>query len=98
MDKQLTLPDQLPIPTAPEKVITPFNHRYFFNVCTFSYTMAWWNWEDWERQIDWMAMNGVNLPLAITGQEAVWYEVYKELGMSDKNINNWCVCSISFYY
>ena len=91
MDQQLTLPDQLPIPTAPEKVITPFNHRYFFNVCTFSYTMAWWNWEDWERQIDWMAMNGVNLPLAITGQEAVWYEVYKELGMSDKNINNFLV-------
>jgi hypothetical protein len=27
-----------------------------------------WNWERWSREIDWMAMNGVNLPLAFTGQ------------------------------
>lgn len=50
--------------------------------------MAWWDWNEWERQIDWMAMNGINFPLAITGQEAVWTEVYKELGLSQKQIDD----------
>lgn len=91
IDKQINLPDKLPLPKSTERVQTAHKYRYFFNVCTFSYTMAWWNWEDWERHIDWMAMNGVNLPLAITGQEAVWYEVYKELGLSDKQIDDYLV-------
>jgi hypothetical protein len=47
-------------------------YRQYFNYCTFSYTAAWWHWERWQREIDWMAMHGVNMPLAITGQEAVW--------------------------
>lgn len=91
IDEQLKLPDHLPVPKMSEKVTTPFRYRYFFNVCTFSYTMAWWGWEEWERQIDWMAMNGVNLPLAITGQEAVWYEVFKELGFNDQQIDDFLV-------
>ena len=91
IDKQLTLPAKLPMPASPERVQTPYRYRYFFNVCTFSYTMAWWDWQDWERQIDWMAMNGINFPLAITGQEAVWYEVYKELGFSEKQIGDFIV-------
>lgn len=91
IDEHIDLPEKLPVPKSPEKVETQFKYRYFFNVCTFSYTMAWWSWKDWERQIDWMAMNGINFPLAITGQEAVWYEVYKELGLTDKQINDFLV-------
>ena len=29
---------------------------------------------------DWMAMNGINLPLAFVGQEWLWVEVFKEYG------------------
>jgi alpha-N-acetylglucosaminidase len=87
IDEQLELPVKLPLPKAPIRVRTPYKYRYFFNVCTFSYTMAWWSWKEWERQIDWMAMNGINLPLAITGQEEVWYEVYKNLGLTDAQID-----------
>merc|ERR1712137_941325 len=32
----------------------------------------------WEREIDWMAMMGINMPLAFTGQEYVWDRVYRE--------------------
>lgn len=91
IDEHIDLPDPLPVPESPVKVETQFIYRYFLNVCTFSYTMAWWDWKDWERQIDWMAMNGINLPLAITGQEAVWSEVYKGLGLSEKEIQNFLV-------
>ena len=58
--------------------------RFFLNYCTFGYTMPWWNWSQWEHFIDWMALNGINLPLAITGQESVWYEVWRDFGLTDE--------------
>ena len=33
-----------------------------------SYSMAYWDWERWEAEIDWMALQGINLPLAFTGK------------------------------
>lgn len=63
--------------------------RFFLNYCTFGYTMPWWTWKQWERFIDWMALHGINMPLAITGQEAVWYEVWKEYGMTDEEIRSY---------
>ena len=44
--------------------------RYHQNVCTPGYSYVWWQWPDWEQHIDWMALNGVTLPLAFTGQVA----------------------------
>ena len=64
-------------------------NRFFLNYCTFGYTMPWWQWKDWERFIDWMALNGINMPLAITGQEAIWYKVWEKLGLTDKQIREY---------
>ncbi|MBN1198290.1 MAG: alpha-N-acetylglucosaminidase N-terminal domain-containing protein, partial [Bacteroidales bacterium] len=91
IDQQLSLPGEFPLPDSLIVIRTSYRFRYFFNVCTFSYTMAWWEWKEWERQIDWMAMNGVNLPLAITGQEEVWHEVYRELGLTESQIDSFLV-------
>lgn len=63
--------------------------RFFLNYCTFGYSLTWWGWDEWERLIDWMAMNGINMPLAMTGQEAVWYEVWKDYGMTDEEIRSY---------
>ena len=60
--------------------------RFFLNYCTFGYTMPWWNWKDWEHFIDWMALNGINLPLAITGQESIWRKVWMKMGLSDEEV------------
>lgn len=85
-DDPVIAPDVLPVV---DTVITRecrFEKRFFLNYCTFGYTMLWWQWADWERFIDWMALNGINMPLAITGQEAVWMEVWKSFGMSEDQI------------
>jgi len=29
--------------------------------------MVWWDWDGWQHKLDWMAMNGINLPLSFTG-------------------------------
>jgi len=87
---QLDLPKPLPAVESFRKV-TPCRYRYYFNYCTFSYTMAWWDWARWEREIDWMALNGINMPLSVTGQEAVWQQVFRDLGLSDDAINRFFV-------
>lgn len=60
--------------------------RFFLNYCTYGYSLPWWKWEDWERLIDWMALHGVTLALANTGQESVWLEVWQEFGLSPEQI------------
>lgn len=60
------------------------DNRFFLNYCTYGYTMPWFTWADWERLIDWMALNGINMPLANTGAEEIAYRVYTSLGMSDE--------------
>lgn len=55
---------------------------------TFSYTTAFWSWEDWELQLDWMALRGINLPLAWVGQEKILVEVFREIGLTDAEISS----------
>ncbi len=81
------LPDPLPPPEEKTRVVTPFRYRYCFNYCVFSYSMAFWDWPQWEQVIDWMALQGINLPLSVTGQEAVWQAVYRDLGLSDADLD-----------
>ncbi|MBQ9575808.1 MAG: alpha-N-acetylglucosaminidase [Muribaculaceae bacterium] len=83
------LPDVLPAVPTPERVTARVPQRFFLNYCTWGYTMPFWDWEQWEHFIDWMALNGVNLPLAITGQEAVWYNVWTRLGLTDEQVRNY---------
>ncbi|XP_066554631.1 alpha-N-acetylglucosaminidase isoform X2 [Amia ocellicauda] len=49
--------------------------------------MVWWDWARWEQEIDWMALNGINLPLAFAGQEALWQEVYLSLGLNQTEVD-----------
>ena len=83
------LPVKFPIPLETIRKEALVKDRFFLNYCTYGYTMPWWKWPQWERFIDWMALNGINMPLAITGQEAVWYEVWKEFGMTDQEIRSY---------
>lgn len=87
----ITLPTPLPRVTAPVRITTRYSVRYFFNYCTFSYSMAWWNWSDWQSMIDWMALKGINAPLAVTGQEAVWRSVLHDFGFSKQQIADFIV-------
>ena len=49
-----------------------FRLRAYMNVCTFGYSTPFWDWTRWQQEIDWMALHGINQPLAMEGQEYVW--------------------------
>jgi alpha-N-acetylglucosaminidase len=85
----LKLPETMPVIDSTYHRQARVPQRFFLNYCTFGYTMPWWNWNDWQWFIDWMALNGINLPLAITGQEAVWYKVWKKFGLTDTEIRSY---------
>lgn len=88
-DEPVQLPDEFSMPDEAVTVEARLANRFFLNYCTSGYSMPFWQWRDWERFIDWMALNGVNLPLATTGQEAIWYNVWSKLGLSDDEIRNY---------
>jgi alpha-N-acetylglucosaminidase len=78
------------LPAAPERVRieSPYAQRVYLNYCTFNYTASWWDRARWEREIDWMALNGITTPLAATGQEAVWQATLRRFGMGDPEIRD----------
>ncbi|MBB4034173.1 alpha-N-acetylglucosaminidase [Dysgonomonas hofstadii] len=81
------LPKKLPVVNRKEHRETDHHIRYYLNYCTFSYSMSFWDWERWQKEIDWMALHGINLPLSITGTEAVWVNVLDKLGYTKDEIN-----------
>ena len=77
----------LPVPGSEEKHVCNTTYRYDFNTCTFSYSMAFWTWERWQQEIDWMALHGINAPLNLVGLDVVTRKFLRELGVSESDIN-----------
>lgn len=86
----IELPSELPV-TSSVKVVSPFQNHYYFNVCTYGYSMPYWDWARWEQEIDWMALHGINMPLALVGYEAILARVWKQMGLTDEEINGYFV-------
>lgn len=77
-DQFVALPADLP--RVDERRATTLSDNFYMNYCTFSYTTAFWDWKRWEREIDLMALNGVNMPMAMVGAEAVWRNTLLKFG------------------
>lgn len=86
-DANLNFPEKMPTVPSLVRKITPYQYRYYLNFSTFNYSMSWWNWDRWQKEIDLMALNGINMPLAITGQNTVWQRVFNKLGISNDELN-----------
>ena len=69
---------EFPIPSEDEMHVCSADYRYYLNYCTFSYSMSVWTWERWEKEIDWMALHGINMPLQIVGLDVVWKKLLTE--------------------
>ncbi len=72
------------VPEYEAFVKSPYETRYFYNVVTAGYTSPYWQWDRWEREIDWLATRGVNLPLIGGAHEAILYRVWRKLGLTEE--------------
>jgi alpha-N-acetylglucosaminidase len=86
--------DQLPSGNLPlpDRVIegeTPYLYRYALNENVDGYTAAYWDWPRWEREIDVLALSGINAILIERGMESVLYRTFREFGYTDKELRDW---------
>jgi alpha-N-acetylglucosaminidase len=84
--KHLNIPASWPDHEKKE-IVSPYQFRYYLNVVTFGYTTPYWDWERWEQEIDWMALHGINMPLAPIASEAIAERVWLKLGLTKEEIN-----------
>jgi alpha-N-acetylglucosaminidase len=70
------------VDAAPTAGTARVAEQYALNFCTYGYTTAHWGWAEWEREIDWMALHGVTMPLALVGHEAVLFEAWVSMGLT----------------
>jgi alpha-N-acetylglucosaminidase len=84
--EQLALPAILPKVSPKVRKISPYDYRYFYNYCTYNYSMSFWDWSRWEKEIDWLVLHGVNMPLSVIGTEAVWQNTLRAFNVSDDAI------------
>lgn len=93
---QVKLPKTLPSVNGKIDRTTNFKYRYAYNYCTHSYSMAFWNEEQWQKEIDFLAINGVNLVLDILGMEEVYRRFLTKLGYRHREVKNF-ITGPSYY-
>ena len=72
-----------PLPESRTEKVIEQKKRAYLNYCTFGYSMRSWQWDKWEKEIDFMAMHGINMPLTVVGNEAVIYYTLRDFGLSE---------------
>ncbi|BCJ36397.1 alpha-N-acetylglucosaminidase [Actinocatenispora thailandica] len=83
------LPVVLPAPGAPVHRRTRHTHRFAHNHTVSGYSASYWDWPEWEREIDFLAWSGTTHLLVLTGQEIVYRDLLVELGLSDEAARGW---------
>lgn len=78
-----------PLPTAPIEGSSPYRHRYALNENVDGYTAPYWDWPRWQREIDVLALSGINEVLVERGTDSVLYETFREFGYTDPEIRAW---------
>ena len=71
------------------RIRTPHKYIQNFNVVTFGYNTVFWDWARWEKELDWMALHGFNMALALNGSEAIWQRVFLQMGLTQGELDHW---------
>lgn len=77
------MPSPMPKIGERKRLSTPFKVRYANNYCSLSYTMAFYGEEEWQKDLDYFALQGVNVFLDITAIEEVWRRFLLKLGYTN---------------
>ncbi|WP_420111989.1 alpha-N-acetylglucosaminidase TIM-barrel domain-containing protein [Pseudactinotalea sp.] len=75
--------------TEPVRRSTPARHRYYLNTVTTGYSAPYWDWDRWQREIDWMALHGITTPLTTLGHEAVLAHAFEAHGADPADVLAW---------
>ncbi|HEY3004981.1 MAG TPA: alpha-N-acetylglucosaminidase TIM-barrel domain-containing protein [Kribbellaceae bacterium] len=79
----------LPLPTAPIVQRANVGHRLFGNDIWTDYTAAHWDWAEWQREIDLLALHGYNEVFMPIGLEDVAHRTLQDFGYTRAEMLNW---------
>lgn len=82
-------PAAFPLPANVIEQETPYAYRYALNENVDGYTAAYWDWPRWQREIDVLALSGINAVLIERGMDTVLYQTFRDVGYSDEAIRRW---------
>ncbi|MBQ7653678.1 MAG: alpha-N-acetylglucosaminidase C-terminal domain-containing protein, partial [Clostridia bacterium] len=74
-----------PLPDEAFKKIITQKKRVYLDYITYSNSMWTWEWDKWEKELDFMAMMGVNLALNVVGNDAVLFNALVNSGLSPRS-------------
>ncbi|MBQ0049878.1 MAG: alpha-N-acetylglucosaminidase N-terminal domain-containing protein, partial [Bacteroidales bacterium] len=75
--------------TTSRQLTSPYRDHQYLNVVTYGYSMPYWNEARWDKELDWMALHGIDMPLMLLASESIYREVFKEEGVSEDDLNKW---------
>ncbi len=78
-----------PLPRAPIEGSTPYAYRLALNENVDGYSAPYWSWPRWQREIDVLALSGINAVLLERGTDSVLYRTFRDFGYSDSRIRGW---------
>jgi len=78
-----------PLPRAVIEKDTPYAYRFALNENVDGYTAPYWDWPRWQREIDVLALSGINAVLIERGTDTVLYRTFRDVGYSDAEIRSW---------
>ena len=80
---------ELPAPEVAIEMQARFPYRYALNQNVDGYTAPYWDWARWQREIDLLALSGINALLVERGTDMVLYRTFRDFGYSDAEIRAW---------
>ncbi|MGP3983190.1 alpha-N-acetylglucosaminidase [Streptomyces sp. KR80] len=87
--EQLNLPRLLPAPTAAITGSANVPYRFAFNDTNEGYTGPYRGWDAWQRELDLLALHGINAVLVYIGADTVYDATFREFGYSDAELRAW---------
>lgn len=85
----LDVPDTLPLPSRTISGHTKHRYRVVNNFTVGGYTSAYWQWPQWEHEIDLIAASGINTALVTVGAEAIWFDTFTQFGFDESEVLQW---------
>ena len=78
-----------PLPRTVIERSTPYEYRFALNENVDGYSAPYWSWPRWQREIDVLALSGINAVLLERGTDSVLYNTFRDFGYSDSDIRGW---------
>ncbi len=93
--KQVAMPASAPKVDKTIRKQTVCEVRYAYNYCTLSYTMQFYGYNEWQKELDYLMLSGVNVILDTTASEALWVAYLQQYGYTAQEAIDF-VCGYAF--